>query len=123
MQRKGHGDPAVGPFLYGAVDSATSGADNRVRSVVLRQGSFDLKHAFGLLAAALAALVSTACGSARDTTGPSQPPSGSASVEGPPSLMGPTWRLLTIEGREVLPGARVTAVFATDDLVSGSAGC
>ena len=41
----------------------------------------------------------------------------------PPSLIGPTWRLVSIEGREAVPGVRVTAVFAADDRVAGSAGC
>jgi heat shock protein HslJ len=41
----------------------------------------------------------------------------------PPSLVGPTWRLVTLEGRPVLTGTRVTAVFADDDRVAGSGGC
>lgn len=41
----------------------------------------------------------------------------------PPSLVGPTWRLTTLEGREAIPSVRVTAVFAEDDRVTGSAGC
>lgn len=39
------------------------------------------------------------------------------------TLVGPTWRLATMDGRAVLPGTRVTAVFTSDDRVSGSAGC
>ena len=38
-------------------------------------------------------------------------------------LVGPTWRLITLRGRDVVPGTRVTAVFAPDDRVSGTAGC
>ncbi len=41
----------------------------------------------------------------------------------PPSLAGPTWRLVTLEGRAVLSSTRVTAVFADDSRVSGSGGC
>jgi heat shock protein HslJ len=40
-----------------------------------------------------------------------------------PPLVGPTWRLVSLRGRDVVPGTRVTAVFAADDRVSGSAGC
>ena len=41
----------------------------------------------------------------------------------PPSIAGPTWRLVTLDGRAVLPGARVTAVFEGGARVAGSAGC
>jgi heat shock protein HslJ/predicted small secreted protein len=40
-----------------------------------------------------------------------------------PALAGPTWRLVTLEGREALAGVRVTAVFGDDSRVSGSGGC
>jgi len=40
-----------------------------------------------------------------------------------PVLAGPTWRLVTLEGRDALAGVRVTAVFGDDSRVSGSAGC
>jgi heat shock protein HslJ/predicted small secreted protein len=40
-----------------------------------------------------------------------------------PALAGPTWRLVTLEGRDALAGVRVTAVFGDDSRVSGSAGC
>jgi heat shock protein HslJ len=39
------------------------------------------------------------------------------------TLVGPTWRLLTLNGRAALAGTRVTAVFTSDDRVAGSAGC
>ena len=39
------------------------------------------------------------------------------------SLAGPTWRLVSLDGRAVLAGTRVTAVFGADSRVSGSAGC
>jgi heat shock protein HslJ len=39
------------------------------------------------------------------------------------AVVGPTWRLVAMEGRPVLPGTRVTAEFTTDDRVAGSAGC
>jgi heat shock protein HslJ len=41
----------------------------------------------------------------------------------PLSLIGSSWRLVAIEGREALPGTKVTAVFANDERVAGSAGC
>ena len=41
----------------------------------------------------------------------------------PVALVGPTWRLVSLEGRPVLAGTRVTAVFGDDRRVSGSAGC
>jgi heat shock protein HslJ len=41
----------------------------------------------------------------------------------PVALAGPTWRLVSLEGRAVLAGTRVTAVFGDDSRVSGSAGC
>jgi heat shock protein HslJ len=40
-----------------------------------------------------------------------------------PALAGPTWRLVTLEGRDALAGVRVTAVFGDDNRVSGSGGC
>ena len=39
------------------------------------------------------------------------------------TLVGPTWRLVTLDGRAVLPNTRVTAVFTSDERVNGSAGC
>jgi heat shock protein HslJ len=39
------------------------------------------------------------------------------------ALVGPTWRLTTIEGQAVLEGSKVTATFTNDSRVSGSAGC
>jgi heat shock protein HslJ len=41
----------------------------------------------------------------------------------PPSLVGPTWRLASIDGSPALRTVRVTAVFGSDDRVAGSAGC
>lgn len=41
----------------------------------------------------------------------------------PEALLGPTWRLVTIEGQPVLGGTNVTAVFSADARVSGNAGC
>lgn len=40
-----------------------------------------------------------------------------------PALGGRTWRLVTLEGRDALPGVRVTADFGDDSRVSGSGGC
>jgi len=39
------------------------------------------------------------------------------------ALLGPTWRLATIEGQPVLDGSTVTATFTSDARVAGSAGC
>ena len=39
------------------------------------------------------------------------------------ALVGPTWRLTTIEGQPVLAGSKVTAVFSAEARVSGNAGC
>lgn len=41
----------------------------------------------------------------------------------PLSVVGPTWRLVSLDGRAVLGDVRVTAVFAADDRVAGSGGC
>jgi heat shock protein HslJ len=75
----------------------------------------------------MAGMVMTACGS---TTGAVGPTDTSNAVEGAgsgqallPSLVGPTWKLVSIEGRAAVPGTRVTAVFGEDDRVAGSAGC
>jgi heat shock protein HslJ/predicted small secreted protein len=40
-----------------------------------------------------------------------------------PALAGPTWRLVTLEGRDALTGVLVTAAFGDDSRVSGSGGC
>ncbi len=40
-----------------------------------------------------------------------------------PALVGPTWRLTSIDGRQALADVRVTAVFGDDGRVTGSAGC
>jgi heat shock protein HslJ len=40
-----------------------------------------------------------------------------------PPLVGTTWRLTAINGREALPGVRVTARFGDDQRVTGTAGC
>jgi heat shock protein HslJ len=41
----------------------------------------------------------------------------------PAALVGPTWGLVSLEGRPVLAGKPVTARFGDDSRVSGSAGC
>jgi len=41
----------------------------------------------------------------------------------PSPLVGQTWRLTSINGREALADVRVTAVFADNGRVTGSAGC
>jgi heat shock protein HslJ len=71
-----------------------------------------LRTAFLFAAAASAALLSTACGTSDAVTNPAAPP-----------LAGATWRLASIQGRPALAGVRVTAVFADESRVSGTAGC
>jgi heat shock protein HslJ len=81
-----------------------------------------LRHALHPFALVLAALA-TACGSSADGVTTTDTPSESASPIVPPTLIGPTWRLVSMDGREALPGVRVTALFGADERVSGSAGC
>jgi heat shock protein HslJ len=40
-----------------------------------------------------------------------------------PALVGPTWRLVTLEGRDIVAGTHVTATFDDKSRVSGSGGC
>lgn len=40
-----------------------------------------------------------------------------------PTLVGPTWRLVTLEGRAVVAGTQVTAAFDNEKRIAGSAGC
>jgi heat shock protein HslJ len=40
-----------------------------------------------------------------------------------PSLIGPTWRLTSLDGHEAVAGVKVTAEFGQDNRVAGSAGC
>jgi heat shock protein HslJ len=69
-------------------------------------------------------LLAAACGSSRETLGPTQTPSTiEAETAATASLIGPTWRLVTIDGHEAVAGVSVTAVFAAEDRVAGSAGC
>jgi heat shock protein HslJ len=78
--------------------------------------------------AIMAGIVNAACGKTTRSVGPTDT---SVTVEGggsgqallPPSLVGPTWKLVSIDGRATVPGTRVTAVFGEDDRVAGSAGC
>jgi heat shock protein HslJ len=44
-------------------------------------------------------------------------------VTKPDALVGPTWRLVTIDGQAVVEGSKVTALFSSDARVSGNAGC
>lgn len=65
------------------------------------------------LRAAAVALAGTlsACGNTTGTAGPTD------------TLIGPTWRLVSIEGQAAIPGTHVTAVFGENDRIAGSAGC
>jgi heat shock protein HslJ len=81
-----------------------------------------MRYPLGCAALAVCALVSAACGSTRDAAGPTDT-SAAARSSAPPSLVGPTWRLVSLDGREALSGVRVTAVFGDDNRVTGTAGC
>lgn len=82
-----------------------------------------MRHGLRSTVIVLGALAA-ACGSSRDTVGPTETPTASEALKTAlPSLIGPTWRLSSINGREAVPGVRVTAVFGEDDRVAGSAGC
>jgi heat shock protein HslJ len=50
-------------------------------------------------------------------------PAGPSAATPDGSLVGPTWRLVTIAGQPVIEGATVTAEFSTENRVSGRAGC
>ncbi|HET9316110.1 MAG TPA: META domain-containing protein [Vicinamibacteria bacterium] len=72
--------------------------------------------------AIMMSLLAAACGSS--TLGPTDTSSGTeAKSATTASLIGPTWRLASIDGRNAVAGVSVTAVFSTDDRVAGSAGC
>jgi len=68
----------------------------------------------GAAAAVLAAVGLTACG------GGSVPPTGSTS---PVALVGPTWRLVQMQGQPVIDGTSVSAEFTSEARVAGKAGC
>jgi heat shock protein HslJ len=69
-------------------------------------------------------LLAAACGSSRETLGPELPGTTEALEKAATSsLIGPTWRLVSLDGRDAVAGVEVTAVFAADDRVAGSAGC
>lgn len=78
-----------------------------------------MRHALASIVIASAALAA-ACGDGASTIGPSDP---AAVTPASSSLIGPTWRLASLDGRAALPGVRVTAVFGADDRVAGTAGC
>ena len=74
-----------------------------------------MRHVLRFAALAAAVVTSAACGRTGDLT--------SDRTDAPTALVGPTWRLASLDGRAALPGSRVTAVFAEDGRVAGSAGC
>ena len=83
-----------------------------------------MKYALRFRAVAVTAFLSTACSTTRDAVTPTDPSSATGSPTGATAaLAGPTWRLVSLDGRPVLEGTRVTAVFKEDSRVSGSAGC
>jgi heat shock protein HslJ len=83
-------------------------------------GDSSLRHVLRFAAVATAALLPLACGRGGQTVGPTET---SAVSPAAASLVGPTWRLSSLDGSAALPDVRVTAVFTEDKRVSGSAGC
>lgn len=82
-----------------------------------------MKNSLYVSAVALAAFLSTAC-SSRDAVTPTDTSSATGSATGDAaSLAGRTWRLVSLDGRAVVAGTRVTAEFGADSRVTGSAGC
>jgi heat shock protein HslJ len=71
--------------------------------------------------AVTASLLSAACATG-NVTGPSDEVTASGSSDAL-TLVGPAWRLVSLAGDELVPETHVTAVFASDDRVTGSAGC
>ena len=69
-------------------------------------------------------LMAVACGRSNETLGPDTSSTTEAlETAATSSLIGPTWRLVSLNGRDVVAGVEVNAVFAADDRVAGTAGC
>jgi heat shock protein HslJ len=77
----------------------------------------DFIHRYGAVAAVLSLGVGCSAPSKTSVAAPGMASPASA------NLVGPTWRLTSLEGQPALPAVRVTAVFGSDGSVSGSAGC
>lgn len=83
-----------------------------------------MRNALHFSAAALATILSAACGSSSDglSTPTSLASSDTTMATGTQSADGSTWRLVSINGRAALAGVAVTADFE-ENRVSGSGGC
>jgi heat shock protein HslJ len=69
-------------------------------------------------------LLAAACGSSRETLGPSETSSTTESLEiATTTLYGPVWVLVSIDGHDAVAATSVWAEFTLDDRVAGSAGC
>ena len=98
------------------IDRARSASASLVFPIVVarredRGGRFreeisNLRHLLLCAAAGMAALTGVACGNTEHPAVPTTPA---------PSLAGPTWRLVSLEGRDVVAGTRVTASFGAGD--------
>ena len=73
-----------------------------------------------LAVAAVSGIGLAGCDSGGMTAPDANKESGTGSVA---ALVGPTWRVVTIEGAKVLDGTQLTASFTSDSRVSGSSGC
>ncbi len=72
----------------------------------------------GLLAAlVMSGLALAGCNSGNPMS-PNAPPGGTGGV-----IVGPTWRLISIDGHPPIEGTTVTAIFSEDARVAGSSGC
>lgn len=81
-----------------------------------------MKNTVRIAGAVLFAFASVACqGASSALTAPT--PSAANGTVSASSLVSGTWRLVEINGQGALPGTTVTAVFAGQNSLSGSAGC
>jgi heat shock protein HslJ len=80
----------------------------------------DLRQVLRLAVLVIMGLGAVACASSRD--GISSPTDSTGGDTAPP-LAGSSWRLASIDGRDPLAGADVTAKFEDDDRVAGKAAC
>jgi heat shock protein HslJ len=72
----------------------------------------------------LAALVMSGLALAGCDNGNPMAPDGNGSAGGTGGMIvGPTWRLISIDGHPPIEGTTLTAIFSEDDRVAGSAGC
>jgi heat shock protein HslJ len=89
---------------------------------VVPERSLVLQSCSRYVAAAVAASFFSAACATGNVTAPTDEVTANVSND-VVTLVGPTWRLASLEGHELVPETHVTAVFASDDRVTGSAGC